>query len=100
MKYRQLMLPSPRMAPAPEEVGLTLQPPSGPILRSAPGEVTPEELGWFQLPAEAPGPWAQRLLLLQSSAAGFHLLRRSSRRHPLATEWIPWPSSPPGPPPP
>src|SRR5207253_11096122 len=97
MKYRQLVLPSPRMAPAPEGEGPTLQPPSGPILRSAPGEVTLEELGQLQQPAETPGPRAQRL---QSPAAGFHLLRQSSRHHPLATEWIPWPSSPPDPPPP
>src|SRR5881394_709512 len=87
-------------APAPEMVGPTLQPPSGPILRSAPGEVTLEELGRLQQPAETPGPQAQRLLLLQSPAAGFHLLRQSSRPHPLATEWIPWPSSPSDPPPP
>src|SRR6266508_2002819 len=88
------------MAPAPEGVEPTLQSPSGPIFRLAPGEVTLEELRRLQRPAEAPGPRAQHLLLLQSPAAGFHLLRRSSRRHPLATEWIPWPSSPPGPPPP
>src|SRR5207253_6609513 len=100
MKYRQLVLPSPRMAPAPEGVGPTLQPPSGPILRSAPGEVTLEELGWFQRPTETPGPRVQHLLLLQLPAVGFHLLRRSSKHHPLATKWIPWPSSPPDQPPP
>src|SRR5207237_4378658 len=99
-RYRQLVLSPPRMTPATEEEGVALQSPSGPILRLAPGEATLEELGQLQQPAETPGPQAQRLPLLQSPAAGFHLLRQSSRPHPLAMEWIPWPSSPPDPPPP
>src|SRR6266540_4786551 len=100
MRYRRLVLTSLRTAPAPERVGPTLQLPSGPILRSAPGEVVLEELGQFRRLSESPGLRAQHLLLLQLLAAGFHPFRRSSRHHPSTTEWIPWPSSPPVPPPP
>src|SRR5436190_22638376 len=100
MKYRRLVLTSLRMAPTPERVGPTLQLPSRPILCSAPGEVVLEELGQFRRLAERPGLRTQHLLLLQLPVAGFHPFRRSSRRHPSTTEWIPWPSSPPVPPPP
>src|SRR6266508_4263895 len=59
-----------------------------------------EALGQLRRPAERPGPLTQHLLLLRLPAVGFHPLHRSSRHHPLAAEWIPWPSSPPSPPPP
>src|SRR6266508_3414256 len=59
-----------------------------------------EALGQLRQPAERPGPLTQHLLLLRLPAVGFHPLRRSSRHHPLATGWIPWPSSSPSPPPP
>src|SRR5438105_13429101 len=59
-----------------------------------------EALGQLRWPAERSGPLTQHLQLLRLPAVGFHPLRQSSRHHPLATEWIPWPSLPPSPPPP
>src|SRR6266542_740576 len=88
------------MAPAPERVGPTFQLPSGLTFRSAPGEAMLEALGQLQRPAERLGLLTQHLLLLRLPAAGLHPLRQSSRHHPLATEWIPWPCSSPSLPPP
>src|SRR5438132_1822846 len=88
------------MVPTPVEEGPTFQLPSGPTFRSAPGEAMLEVLGQPRRSTGRPGPLTQHLLLLRLPAVGFHPLRRSSRHHPLATEWIPWPSSPPSSPPP
>src|SRR6266540_6726142 len=59
-----------------------------------------EALGQLRRLVERPRLLTQHLLLLQLPAVGVHPLHRSSRHHPLATGWIPWPSSLPSPPPP
>src|SRR5881394_1757916 len=80
-------------------MGPTLQSLFGPTYRLSPGEATLETLGWLRRLAMRLGPSTERLPL-QSPAAGFHPLRRSSKRLQSAVEWTSWPSLAPSSPPP